>query len=73
MKIYWIGNKSEFRISPKNDSLNQSFVLLQRVAPVSSETVFSNVRDGRKKELTLEDVQTTTLPLFLVIIRWMVK
>ena len=64
MKMYWIGKKSEFRISPKNGSLNQSFVLLQRVAPVSSETVFSNIRDGSKKELTLEDVQTTTQPSF---------
>ena len=29
MKMYWIGKKSEFRISPKNGSLNQSIVLLQ--------------------------------------------
>ena len=31
MKMYWIGKKSEFRISPKNGSLNQSFVLLQKL------------------------------------------
>jgi len=29
--MYWIGKKSEFRISPKNGSLNWSFVLLQEL------------------------------------------
>ena len=63
MKMYWIVKKSEFRISPKNGSLNQSFVLFQELH-LQVQKLYSQIRDGSKKELTLEDVQTTTQPSF---------
>ena len=63
MKIYWIDKKSEFRISPKNGNLNQSFVLLQELH-LKVQKLYSLIRDGNKNKLTLEDVQTTTQPSF---------
>ena len=50
MKIYWIGNKSEFRISQKNDSLNQSFIL-SREFHLTVQILCSQNCDGSKKEL----------------------
>ena len=63
MKIYWIGNKSEFRISPKNGSLNQSFVLLKALHQYVQK-LYSQISDGYENKLTLEDVQTTTQSSF---------
>ena len=46
--MYWIGKKSEFSISPKNGSLNQSFVLHQELH-LYVQKLYSQIRDGNKQ------------------------